>query len=367
MLPRRGGPILPRMHGPINNPEPALQVELPCLNCGYDLRGFSPDHRCPECGVRPSATGRFALRVPERPGFETVIDAGVTCARCGASLASRRAFDACSKCAKPAWWSLSGPWLTVLEPGTLTRLHHAMTVWIAAVVLDFALAAFVGFILVLLDSGLLDAPSATSSSLRFMLIVARLAALLPAALYVIALLSLSRSVGSLGGGHEGRRVFWIRLLAVASLAQLLCVIPLVTSRVGVAATVLLCLPLFSLPLAQGAGLLACGKLARRAPDPLLESWTPVAAWMVVVQGFLLALASLWLILFAAPIDPPSLAFVLNSQQVGAITGVLMAVIPIIYLAYVLLLLQYREMLYAARLLAENPGEWSSEPARHAAG
>ena len=25
--------------------------ELPCINCGYDLRGLTAQHQCPECGL----------------------------------------------------------------------------------------------------------------------------------------------------------------------------------------------------------------------------------------------------------------------------------------------------------------------------
>ncbi|HVT88882.1 MAG TPA: DUF2007 domain-containing protein [Tepidisphaeraceae bacterium] len=31
--------------------DPTLQADLPCVKCGYNLRGLTPANRCPECGL----------------------------------------------------------------------------------------------------------------------------------------------------------------------------------------------------------------------------------------------------------------------------------------------------------------------------
>jgi uncharacterized repeat protein (TIGR04138 family) len=41
-----------------------INEDVPCLGCGYNLRGLTLEHRCPECG-RPVAESAFVAETPE--------------------------------------------------------------------------------------------------------------------------------------------------------------------------------------------------------------------------------------------------------------------------------------------------------------
>src|SRR3954470_5857780 len=43
-------------------------AEVPCHDCGYDLRAHPPDGHCPECGASVAESRRLAA-IPRRPAW----------------------------------------------------------------------------------------------------------------------------------------------------------------------------------------------------------------------------------------------------------------------------------------------------------
>lgn len=65
----------------------ALAQDVPCLRCGYNLRGLNVDGQCPECGARIRRTLAFASQKKLCPTCMQSNHASlVVCIHCGATM-----------------------------------------------------------------------------------------------------------------------------------------------------------------------------------------------------------------------------------------------------------------------------------------
>ena len=55
-----------------------LTIDLPCIQCGYNLRGLDPESTCPECGASISDSLRRGLLALADPGWLRRIRLGMS-------------------------------------------------------------------------------------------------------------------------------------------------------------------------------------------------------------------------------------------------------------------------------------------------
>ena len=78
--PEEPSPIPP----PIVEPDIAAQSrdltseDVPCLNCGYNLRGLEEDGQCPECGVPIERSLHGNLLIYSSPEYVSSLHRGLT-------------------------------------------------------------------------------------------------------------------------------------------------------------------------------------------------------------------------------------------------------------------------------------------------
>lgn len=107
---------------------PDHQQIIPCLRCGYDLRGLAIDTVCPECGTAPR------------------------CPACGADLAGLEVWEACRSCGF-APGGLPPDALALLHAGALSRLLVGLALVMS--VAPLIMLAVVGGVLTLVAVALL--------------------------------------------------------------------------------------------------------------------------------------------------------------------------------------------------------------------
>jgi hypothetical protein len=149
----------------------ALDIDLPCRNCGFNLRGLSPDRACPECGTSIELSLREPLLRFAEPGWVRTLARGATWVLAGVLVGFIAGVAAAVVAAQgavlPAVLIASVPqvpyvlgiwWLTSPEPGGLDGddpVSRAIARWGAVTAVAIGAASI----------ALINAPALTNQAL----------------------------------------------------------------------------------------------------------------------------------------------------------------------------------------------------------
>ncbi|MFQ5495590.1 MAG: hypothetical protein ACE5EX_09440 [Phycisphaerae bacterium] len=286
-----------------------LDVDMPCVACGYNLRGMVTDGTCPECAapVVLSLADRPFVARPERDG---PVDPDLTCVRCSSPLQGQTLHGHCLTCRSPVWFSLHGPWLRARDPKWLQRVRSGFTMWLWSLGMTIVISTAGGIVGAVWAATQAAAPPAGGTGAGGNVAVATgeleklqwmfmFPALIPLILAVIAAYRITASEpGAAEGGERPGLRRAVRLLSlVPPLVTLGHAIVLLidgpSKTLGVVSSLL---SLASIAVLVGLYVLMLG-FARRIPDPKLTRSTTIVMWgygivtaMGVVRG---AIAAIW--------------------------------------------------------------------------